>query len=153
MTLIGRSPIGCNPDPRLNNLVHGHQIGCCDQGHEAGNELTVSLDPMIHPDVPVLEAFRSNVRDDVLRKPVEFCREVLAHFLYPVSWGRAAAQHESKHSKIIPQLESEFDSASQSPYYYARLTSHPCGNKNGTDRKKKNDSTKNIVFRGQDGSP
>lgn len=57
MILIGRSPIGRNPDPCLNNLVHGHQVGCCDQGHEAGNELPLPREASIQlPDRTAADA-------------------------------------------------------------------------------------------------
>lgn len=141
MTLVGRSPIGRKSYPGPDNLVHGHQIGCCDQCHEAGNELTVSLDPVIDPDVPVFEAFRSNVSNHVLRKAIKLGSPILFHFRYfPV-----AAQPEDQWSTIPPQLESEFDSASQSPYYYARLTLHPCGDQNSADRKNKNDCANLVI--------
>lgn len=107
------------------------------------NQFAVFLDAVVDANTASTSVLHPVCRGEYIHDPVGI--EFFVHFHSP-----AAAQPEVQSSKISTQLESEFDSASQSSYLSSPESAR---DQYGTDRKNKNDCTKNIVFRGQDGSP
>ena len=120
MTLAGELPTHhAVQQAFLNDIVHDHQIACCDQRHEAGNEPAVALDPVINPRTSIRELFRPDVSDDVFWKAIEFRREIFpVHFQTPARLLVLSHPENGHHAPQLVRESTEIGLAFRSQYNY-----------------------------------
>lgn len=120
-------------------LTDSHEVCCRNYCFENWHDKSISSCAIPHANIPPADIFLENIRYVIGRQTAQHFRwEFLSHFRY----SPAAAQPEVQSSRISTQLESEFDSASQSSYLSSPESAR---DQYGTDRKNKNDCTNLVI--------